>query len=198
MIDHRTKSIFIHMPCTGGTSIESALLNGRPVDIKEKHINSLTAKIIYKQYWNDYFKFSFVRNPWGRMLSMMKFRDKSLYGIKELDGKINLDEYLKIHPFIEVDPRARNYSKNSYIKGSVYQNFLSEDLDFVGKFENLQNDFNQVCRELNIEPQELPIINSSNYKTPIKNYFNERSNNQIRKIFEKDILYYKYNEPWKN
>jgi hypothetical protein len=40
--------------------------------------------------------------------------------------------------------------------------------------------------------------NSSKYKTHIKNYFNEISNNQIRKIFEKDILYYKYNEPWKN
>jgi hypothetical protein len=70
MIIKNKKLLFIHIPRTGGTSIEQSF--GRP-RCKEG-INSLTQHNTLKQYSekediNSYFTFSFVRNPWDRLIS---------------------------------------------------------------------------------------------------------------------------------
>lgn len=75
MIDHKTKCIFVHIQRTGGTAIEKLFikndmwLSGRP---NHKHLLASQAKKLYKDYWNDYFKFSFVRDPWSRTVSMLQ------------------------------------------------------------------------------------------------------------------------------
>jgi len=65
MISHEHKCIFIHIPHTGGSSIEVALVgkNWIDVDQKTKHLDWKEAKALYSEYWDSYFKFSVVRNP---------------------------------------------------------------------------------------------------------------------------------------
>jgi len=46
-------------------------------------------------------------------------------------------------------------------------------VDFVGKFENLRTDFNQICQHLGLPPTELPHINKSK-KQKIKPTLNPR------------------------
>ena len=73
MIDHRSKLIFIHIARTGGTSIEASLV-GKDwwlVDPSSKHISAKQARDLYgKDIWEAYTKFSVVRNPWDRVVSM--------------------------------------------------------------------------------------------------------------------------------
>ena len=72
MISHKHKCIFIHIQRTGGTSIERWLQGEDQWNLKHnyKHITTSYAKErAYPEYYDDYFKFTFVRNPYERVLS---------------------------------------------------------------------------------------------------------------------------------
>jgi hypothetical protein len=73
MIDHNRKLIFIHIARTGGTSIETALV-GKDwwfFDAQTKHISAKQARMFYgEELWKSYTKFSVIRNPWDRIISM--------------------------------------------------------------------------------------------------------------------------------
>ena len=74
MISHKHKFIFVHIPKTGGTSIESLFIrNAHIKDVPGKHhmVRNLDGELLKK-----YFAFTFVRNPWDRMVSYYKFRIK--------------------------------------------------------------------------------------------------------------------------
>lgn len=38
---------------------------------------------------------------------------------------------------------------------------LTNDIDFLMRFENIDNDFKEVCKRLDIKPENLPIRNKS-------------------------------------
>ena len=83
MISHSKKFIFRHIGKTGGTTIDSVLVKYAPKDtwrrtprslrgegaaIKNKHAS--LAQLIPKQRGKKrYFRFTFVRNPWARVVS---------------------------------------------------------------------------------------------------------------------------------
>ena len=75
MISHEHKCIFVHLPKVAGDSIERALTNegwhtprGK-IPYKIQHEPSSSLKEIYAEFWDEYFKFSFVRNPWDLLIS---------------------------------------------------------------------------------------------------------------------------------
>jgi len=104
MISHELKCIFIHIPRTAGSSIERALINDDwwNVDRKTKHLIANQAKKLYSEYWNDYFKFSFVRDPYSRMLSLTTF---------DIIRKISLEAKILINKIYDEDFSIYNYSK---------------------------------------------------------------------------------------
>ena len=77
MIDHVNKLIFIHIPRTGGSSIEHALVDKDWGHIDAdgndqfflKHITAEEARRVYMKEWKGYAKFSVVRNPWDKAVS---------------------------------------------------------------------------------------------------------------------------------
>ena len=192
MISHKHKCIFVHIPRTGGSSIEKTLCGqdwGR-VEKKTKHLIASTAKKIYAQYWNEYFKFSFVRNPWDRMVSMARYPKYS--GVRLKENSINFNRYLKNFPSLEVDPRSESKNDNfKPSKGSVYLNILNKELNFIGKFENLQEDFNTVCDKIGIPRQQLLHENPSRHKHYAK-YYDDETRQIVAEKYAKDIEYFGY------
>ena len=193
MICHKHKCIFIHIPRTSGTSIESAIRPdwGWKKFSTEKHILASTAKNIYRDYWNDYFKFSFVRNPWGRMVSMSRY--SNFYGCRMEGGKLNVDKYMKRWSNSEIDPRSKSKTENiKPIKNAVYLNILNEELDFIGRFENLQEDYSKVCSIINCKNK----LQHSQYntKTPkhYTEYYDEETKQIVAEKYAKDIEYFGY------
>ena len=77
MVNHKHKFVFIHIPKTGGTSIESIFIDNANIkDVNGKHdMVSDIGSVFLKKY----FTFTFVRNPWDRMVSYYKFRIKVIY-----------------------------------------------------------------------------------------------------------------------
>lgn len=197
MINHEYKCIFIHIPRCAGTSMEVSIHGDsyKMENFRYKHLTSSYAKILYKDYWDDYFKFSFVRNPWDRMVSMSKF--PSFYGCKINDkGLLNIQNYLKKFPVIEIDERTdckKKYNKK-IIKNSVYKNILIEDIDFIGRFENLKDDWSFVCDKLNGVPPDLGMHQPTKLraKKHYSKYYNQATLKLVEKIYQKDIEYFDY------
>jgi len=192
MIDHRFKCIFIHIPRTGGSSIEKFFngKNSRTENLNTKHMLASTAKKLYADYWDDYFKFSFVRNPWDRMVSMAKYPE--FYGCTINNESINVSEYLKKFPNIEIDERSlsANYTGKS-LSNSVYLNLLDEPLDFIGKFENLKQDIQFICDKIRTPFRKFPHKNQSAHKH-YTSYYNDETRQVVAEKYAQDIEYFGY------
>jgi len=74
-ISHKFKCLFLHNPKTGGTSVREAFTELDPVTKNRVcflHSDAKYSKAFMDYHgwdWNDYFKFSIVRNPFPRMVS---------------------------------------------------------------------------------------------------------------------------------
>ena len=85
MIDYNNKIVFVHIPKTGGSSINASLLALLKIDHDGQHFGSImkgkflagthTALEMKNEIesrgllWEDFFKFSVVRHPFSRLLS---------------------------------------------------------------------------------------------------------------------------------
>jgi chondroitin 4-sulfotransferase 11 len=205
MISHDHKFAFIHIPRTGGTSIEKALggnIKGihRGPD-RDKHGRPAQSK--YPKVWNDdYFRFVFVRNPWDRVVSAF-FYDKCLFEcggraakgpnrgrrktISEL-GAEGFNDFVKNHLNKRkgrgILDRSVLYKRQAWwVKDFEY--------DFIGKFEKLQLDFDKVCEKLKMPQQKLGNFNAMD-RTKYKDYYDDEAAEIVAELYKKDIELFNY------
>ena len=188
-ISHENEFIFIHVPKTAGLSISSA------IGLDEvKHFDQET--IIKKQSSgldvSGYYKFAFCRNPWDRLLSLYFYVTTGTELIS--DNKkmnkmiINFDTFCKLVHF-------DNYICNPFVWDVHYKPQLDfidpTDIDFVGKFENLQEDFDIICDKINIPRQQLPHKNKSKHKHYTE-YYDDETRQIVAEKYAKDIERFGY------
>tara|TARA_B100001113_G_C20994642_1_gene572115 strand:+ start:318 stop:890 length:573 start_codon:yes stop_codon:yes gene_type:complete len=156
-INHKHKFIFIHIPKTAGTSIRSSFdENGYDKKVVRKKYPHSTCQEV-KEYcgekvWNEYYKFTFVRNPFDRIVSFYHFHKSPQY--KHPAGQERARLPLKEWIFTCKDSNVLH--SQAYFVGD-------EKLDFVGRYENLHSDFNKVCMDIGIKPYTLPHYNKSKH-----------------------------------
>lgn len=199
MISHKYKCIFIHIQRTAGSSIEKWMC-GKDwwhIEPETKHLLASQAREVYSKYWDDYYKFSFVRNPWDRVVSCLKF--SKYFGIT-YNSKLDLETYKQRFGFpkmLEVDNRyykKENIVSEKHQSHAVYQNIIDEDLDFVGRFENLEQDANFLREQLGIEKKFN--VNKQHNKTWLRKkyheYYDAETKAIVHDIYRKDIEKYGY------
>lgn len=171
MINHKYKFIFVHIIKTGGTSIEK-FFRGR----KDHKSASKIKKQLGENIWNEYFKFTFVRNPFEKIVSQYHY-NRHKWGLKDSTFK----EYVK------------TWSDGQKISTFPQLNlfYIDEKLDFIGRFENFQEDFNIVCDKIGIPQQQLPHKNKSKHKHYTE-YYDEETKQIVAEKYAKDIEYFGY------
>jgi hypothetical protein len=135
-----------------------------------------------KNLLNDpnFFKFAFVRNPWSKLASA--YLNKFVHP-KKSNHHFLLEVINKIYQKKDLEP---NYQKSITFKEFVEYLALTEDseidnhwkpqhlfleniqFDFIGRFENLVEDFNYIKERLNIKIN-LPYWNKSGYSQVLDN-----------------------------
>ena len=204
MISHKHKFIFVHIPKTCGVSIESLFTS----EFRGQRHNTLGWH--NAEHINRYFKFAFVRNLYDLLVSWYHYqptlketfnsfkywimcnapshtemqrlarlpiddnlaKDKSLIVIDECLWK--LDEHLMQHKWIEETSKDTN-----------------SKIDFIGRFENIQEDFNIVCDNIGIPHQKLPHMNKSKHKHYTE-YYDDETRQIVAERFSKDIEMFEY------
>lgn len=205
LISDSHKFIFVHIRKAAGSSIRDTLEPlsiVKPTDTASK-IKSRFLKIEndYKKYafrqhddinvakrllppeiFESYFKFAFVRNPWNRLVSEYEFiRRRPDHGRHSKVIKMDFEQYI-LYQSKRSDAHQINMlaDKNGVLL-----------MDFIGKFENLQEDWNFVTDTLGIENKEL----SHRKKAGIINYdsyYTEDTRALVGKLWKRDIEAFGY------
>ncbi len=173
MICHHYKCIFVHIPKNAGQSIEHVFLNllglqwetRAPLLLRENdkpelgpprlaHLKAdeyVSCKYIPQWMFDDYFKFAFVRNPWSRVVSIYKY-----FGYhKKCSFKAFLMGDFKSVISVDMGWFVRPQAEFIYNRNGEML------VDYVGKFETLQQDFDSVSETIGIPVKPLPHINQS-------------------------------------
>ncbi len=222
IISHDNEFIFVHIPKTAGTSINEALtreptITSQKIKRKLKHLPSLinpnqpthpkliTPKVekhakaikikqkVGNTLWDNYFTFSFIRNPWDLMVSSYKWwlqkahmwphLAQDIKYIKNMDG---FKTFLK-------SPYGTNMINEH--QGTIMDWLTDEKdtviVDYVGKFETLEKDFRKICKKLAINEPALPRINVTN-RYDYRNYYDYESRQWITERFSKTIEQFGY------
>jgi len=201
IISHKHKFIFIATPKTGTTSIESKLkifsenlkLSDEASDRGNPTLKHITLEDIIahcNQSLSDYLSFTFCRNPWDRHLSIYKYYKKMVAHWGDNPGKWKsvckgykelVDDFDDFNEFVEGRPDFKE----------LQTRWITGNIDFVGKMENLQVDFNIACSKIGIKEIELPHLNLSN-KIDYREVYNNQSIDIVSKSYKKDINYLGY------
>ncbi len=181
MFIKKTKVLFVHIDKTGGVSIEHALR----VYQKQHYSIQYYMDKINKNEWKNTFKFTFVRNPWSRMVSLY-FHALKYCG---LDSNITFKEYC-ISSFKEYDENPTHWSKPQL-------DWLTDEhghvvVDFIGRYEYLREDFGSLCKLLDIKKRQLPHMSKTEHDHYEK-YYDEELKTLVAEQYKKDIMYFSYN-----
>ncbi len=157
---------------------------------------------LYKEYskilnTDDYYKTTFVRNPWDRAVSSWEFllrhptRDKTgskrtssdfsrKYGIVTFENFLHL---LKKEGFKNLSDRDKWHITPQFDSLSLNGELM---YDFIGRFENLNEDIFKAFKLINITKNEIPYLMKSNHR-PYKDHYNDNCVNLVGELFKSDI-----------
>lgn len=178
--------IFIHINKTAGTSIGKAI--GLPA---KDHLTAreVIAKI-GQDRWNSAFKFTLVRNPWDRVVSHYEYRRKK--NKTEIASRgVTFSDWVKM-------TYGENRNTFYYNNPKSFQpqvEWLKDDggkiaIDFVGKFESINEDFNHVKHVIGLAA-ELPHLNASP-RTGYQPYYDDETRIIVARWFHEDIEAFQY------
>jgi len=204
MISRKYKCVFVHVPKAAGQSIENFFLSlhgltwetrsplllrsNRDPAIGPQSLAHLTAQEyidcghLSRDEFESYFKFSFVRNPWDRLVSEFRYR--------------RYDEKYTFAKFVQKRLPKKDSFSDAYRHILPQYDFLHDEagtqlVDFIGRFENLQNDFDYVCSQLGVADTMLRHVNSEKQRpgirTRLKSLFSKRSVETVKRPY---ISYY--------
>jgi len=152
------------------------------------------------------FTFAFVRNPWDRLVSC--YRDKVLgevhdftrihptrgvaYCLARFDGLragMPFDEFTEVIAAIpdgEADEHFR--SQHTFLTDATGELAL----DFLGRFERLDRDFQRVCQELGIPGLSLPFVQAVPNRRDYRHYYTPATQRLVGNRFADDVRLFGY------
>ena len=210
IISKHHKYIFFHLPKNAGVSVSRVLIEQENLlkikrissfllrnifktkdnfyfSLKDKKLNFFNShypcykiqKIIDEDTFSKYLKFAVIRNPWDRMVSRYFYSKKIDSSFKDLSFKelLNFDLKNNMHVIDQFK-----------FCTDISNNFC---LDLVLKFENLNQDFNNISSKLFEKENMLVHLNKSEHKN-YREYYDDETKDKIHKYCKKDIEFFEY------
>ena len=188
---HQTKTVFIHIPKTAGISLLKAIYGKVSL---ESHRTYEFNNLILGITKNQYFSFSFVRNPFYRLYSIYMFLQKG--GINKLDETLfqkHLAKYTDFEDFVLNGLNKKTIFQVTHLLPQSY--FICNNkgevlVSFLGRFENLINDVNHLSKKLGKEIN-LEHLNK-NKKRSYKEFYSQEMIEIVNMVYEDDLRIFNY------
>lgn len=189
----RLKCIYVHIPKAAGVSINKALFGNYGGGHKTVHAyKRIFGPALFKQYY----KFTFVRNPYSRLVSAYSFLKNG--GFNKSDAAWAAENISEYHTFDEfVDKWLNEENIWSYIHFKPQYSFvcdidLKPEVDFIGKVETIDKDFNIACKALGVE-NNLSVYNKRNAdNSHWKDYYSNYSFEKVADVYHHDFKIFNY------
>ncbi|MCC2618340.1 sulfotransferase family protein [Aestuariibacter halophilus] len=183
-----TRSVFIHIPKTAGTSVSQALYGGQPWH----H----TARSYYQadpERFRQFFSFAFVRNPWDRLLSTYHYACKISDPVYR--GPLSsIAKCQNFEAFVMTWCNAERINEHYFLKPQFDYLTLDDQqigVDYVGRFETLNQSFAHICEQLSVKA-ELPSLNQSKGKTDFRESYTPAMVDKVASLYDRDIKSFHY------
>ena len=188
--DH--KCVFIHIPKAGGVSLALNLFDNlgyghRPI---YKYLYIFNQKEL-----TSYFKFTFTRNPWDRLVSAYFFLKSG--GFHEEDAqwfKDNLSKYSDFEDFV-----SNWLNKDNIYKGIHFipqYEFITINskiaVDKIYKIEEFQKSVDDINKRLDTSMVITHENKTTSRKKDYKSYYNKETQKIVANVYKKDILLFNY------
>jgi len=136
--------------------------------------------------WDEYFKFTVIRNPFDKMVSAFFHFEKHRKSDKYSSDKLTDVE------------RFRNWvrSGGKIIDKHIYSIAGKVAVDYVIRYENLKNDLAAVCQKLNLDCDlnELPNLKAEfrDRSLPVKAFYDLETEQYVRRLYEFELQQFGY------
>ena len=163
------------------------------------HINKAHFLAGMGDKYHRYFKFTFVRNPWDRLVSC--YTSKIVQGgggMQMKYGDISLQRDMEFKEFAEAVCRIPDEISNHHFRSQHVT--ICDDgprkavfADFVGRFENLEKDFGFVAERIGLEPS-LPQAGASRSRNSrsYRDFYDERLARMVGERYREDANLFGY------
>ena len=210
MLFEDINALFIHIPKTAGLSIEQNLLsryNG--FNVKSHHTRFIDTP---QSVIQENFTFSFVRNPWDRLVSFYHFIGP---GAPIYPKRLNVHQWAPYVTRQYIYPRGNSFRPISFKEFVIHYldqshcphqikyslewdsfDWLANsdgelDLDYIGRFSNLTSDFKTLCDKLDIDYFPLIKSNESTH-TKYTDYYDSELRSYVAEKYYKEIDYFDF------
>ena len=206
MIFHKYKTIFVHIPKAGGTSIENLLWPNtstrtesdlwmgfvRPYYNKYQTggLQHLLAKQIHYEVGNtifkEYYKFAVVRNPWSKLVSQFVYMSMR----EDLRDFINMKSDTTFIEYLEL------ILKKEHVQWKPQEDFILDHngemlIDDFFKLEYIKENYSKLSEKIGTDFSLLSHTNKGHYSS-FKDFYNQESIELVSEIYKNDINYFNY------
>jgi hypothetical protein len=185
--------VFIHVPKVAGSAILAAL--GKKKGGRD-HLPWFVYYGANSLYFKKAFKFSFVRNPWERTFSSYNYLRNGGNQSSDLPLAQILSRYATFNDFV-INGFTNGVLRNHLLFIPQSEFLLKADgslaVDFLGRYENINEDFELIKKKLNLQTHLTVINNTNRAKLDYKNfYLSDEAIDIVRQIYIQDVMVFNY------
>lgn len=193
------KMIFFRIPKNASTSLHRGYLQPNYVTLNMKTNKTGFTKFLEEvtfDWFEEAFKFTFVRNPWDRFVSLYVYfttyapKKKGSPLADRWEGPIpSFEEFvLNFEKICETRDDIRSHA----IKQTAFAYHKEwKFVDFIGRFESLKKDFDHVREELGLKIEPLEHMMQTEHEH-YSLFYNDRTRRKVTRLYQADIENFGY------
>jgi hypothetical protein len=197
------KFIFVAIPKTGTHSVRQALRQHMgPQDLEQVglfvkkhfpipelarlqhgHLSLMQIRpYLRNEEWQGFFKFAFVRNPFDRFVSYCAFMTRD-------QGSFERDPKGVMRHFLAQPPLQHLLFQPQHLLIIDQEGKLLTDQ--VGRVEEMQRSYDEICERIGIPTAVLDKVNSSK-RADYRQYYDQALIDGVAKLYERDLELFGY------